>query len=298
MLADVKPDRPDSPPTKTLTVRGRGTFLAVEGLEPQHLECLLREHATHRGGERCLKLKYGTLVTKVPVSVADGLCELVRADDVVVKEVPIPWRRRLGYRLGIVSRFGADFDKVRRLAELGVRSPRILTCSLHPRGDREYEMMEFIGDGGTAQERLWLGDKVLEGAKKVELLYAVGEWMRSLHEYGIWQRDLKPENIYILGEGNCVDDLHLLDTAAVRFFDGPIDLRRRVRNLAQVLDLPPGLDAEAPEPLFAGYRSGRGAPFDHLERRVELAVAGQRERREANTGFRYVDEEYYGTREQ
>jgi tRNA A-37 threonylcarbamoyl transferase component Bud32 len=220
-------------------------------------------------------------------------------EEVVVKEVPLPWRRRAFHRLGGRSRFRHDFERGRRLETLGVLSPRVLACSLRPCGGSECEISEFVRGGETLREVLWLGGGSLAGAeRRRRLLEDVGRWLRRLHELGVWQRDLKPHNVVVRfpagrAEAGCAEagrtEIFLLDTTAVRFLGRPLAIGRRTRNLAQVLDVPASLDEEVPPPVLDAYLEGEPALRSEWKSRVARAVERRRRRRQRVDGFRYID---------
>jgi hypothetical protein len=83
----------------------------------------------------------------------------------------------------------------------------------------------------------------------------------------------------------------LIDIDAVRMLRGPLGESRRVRNLAQLLDLPARLDAEAAPGLLAGYARGDESLRERLGRLASLALEERRRERQERTGARYVDEE-------
>ena len=282
--------------TIRLTVPGAGTFLAVDGLESKHVTAILRQHDAERGGERCLKLRFGTVVTRVSVSAMDELRDLVGGDDVVVKSVVIPWRRRLAYRIGVASKFAVSFKKLEQLDRLGVSSPSIVACSLYPRGGYEFMLTPFIAASQTVQQLLWLSDTPLASSQRSQLLESLGRWMRSLHDNGVWQRDFKPDNVVVKGNDPSVDRFYLLDTSDVRFFGRPLATGRRARNLSQVLDLPLAIETEAHERVLEAYGLPDGARRDDLRHEFAAALAERRRQRHAKTGFTYIDEEYHGTK--
>ena len=83
------------PATQVLHVPGEGTMLAREGLRAELLGRLIQSHRETNDPERILKRNRGTLVTRVAVDLAAHDREGPAWKEVVVKEVPIPWRRRL-----------------------------------------------------------------------------------------------------------------------------------------------------------------------------------------------------------
>ena len=284
-------------PAPTRVSVGRcGKFLALPGVTGPTLERVLVTHREHRGSERCLKWKYGTVITRVAVDELPEFGGLTASGDVVVKEVPLPLRRVLACRFGARSRFARDMTIATRLAGCGVRTPSVIAHSLRPRGNAEYQVTAFL-PGRTLRQALWLGDDVIvDATERTALLRACGAWVGTLHEAGIWQRDMKPEN-FIVESTERAFEPWLLDITGLRFFTGRLDVERCTRNLAQLLDLPAHLDAVAPASFLQGYlgTATRDRDRDRWESRIRQALEGRRQRREKRNGFRYVDDEHFGT---
>ena len=275
----------------------RGSFWLLREIDAENVEELLVAHRENAKQRRWLKHNRGTLVTRVNTRGRglsprlDGVCDLV------VKEVRLPWRRRLAHQFGAVSRFCRDFEVHDRLSAEGIASPVVVAASHRPVGPREYEVTVYVSGSKTLRECLWLGDGVLESAiKRSELLHQVGAWLRRAHDAGLWQRDLKPNNILVRAASSGSEggvEFFLLDITAVRFFAGSLREEQRTRNLAQLLDLPAAFDTEAAPALLAGYTEDDAGEIGRIEARVREEVRGRRERRRSRTGFLYVDEEHF-----
>ena len=254
----------------------------------------LATHEKNRGTPACLKWKFDTLVTRIPAQSCPGSEALVSSGEIVVKEVPLPWRRRLLCCLGIPSRFERDFERFERLAAFGFQAPRVLGASFVPMGDREYQFTEFA-EGDTLGDLLWMSDTSVVGADaRSALLRTVGRSVRALHERGVWQRDLNPLNLLLQQDDGDWTPL-LLDITALRFFSAPLPRVRRLRNLAQLVDLPKRLEEKATEDLLDGYLGDDAADRKAWEQDLRAVVDQRREGRLRRTGFRYIDDEHYGT---
>ena len=281
-------------PTRRVHLPARGTFVVLAPLTGESLEAALRAHQNNRGTAACLKWKYDTLVTRIPVESCPGSEALVSSGEIVVKEVPLPWRRKVLCRLGVPSRFERDFERYERLAAFGFRAPRVLGASFVPKGDREYQFTAFAA-GDTLGDLLWMSDtRAVDADMRSSLLHSVGKSVRALHERGVWQRDLNPLNLLLQRPDDGWTPL-LLDITALRFFSKPLPRARRLRNLAQLVDLPKRLEEKATKDLLDGYLKNDAADRKAWERELREGVNRRRARRLRRTGFRYIDDEHYGT---
>jgi len=284
------------PQTIRVTVPGEGVFLARDGLKPEHIKALLQRHQIDSGGNRCLKLKFGTVVTRTAAADNEEKRQIIGGDDVVVKSTLTPSRRRLAYRLGARSKFANSFEISDQLETLRVQTPPVVACSLRPRGEREFVVTLFLPTGRTVQELVWLSDTPIERSKLPQLLERLGTWMRSLHDAGVWQRDFKSDNVLVTAGELTTESFFLLDTSEIRFFEEPLTVERRARNLGQILDLPLKDEAEAKEHVLKGYGGPTDTSRHQLGREITATLAARRRQREKKTGFTYIDEEHYGRR--
>jgi tRNA A-37 threonylcarbamoyl transferase component Bud32 len=277
------------PGLREIRLAGGELFLAIDGLTAESLRRILDAHRENRDPSRCLKRNLGTVVTRVP-------CEGF-SHELVVKEVPVRPLRRLLYLLGGSSPFRKEFESVRRLQATGVRVPRAIACTIRPRGASEFLVTELIEGCVPLRDLLWLGERVIRDRDELAALFTrVGAWLRSIHDLGVWQRDMKPSNVLVRGAGPDWGgaDLILIDLTAVRVLGGPIDETRRVRNLAQLLDLTADLDGPPREPLLRSYLGGESpaGEVERLARLVDSAIESRRDYRERQCGFRHVDGEH------
>jgi tRNA A-37 threonylcarbamoyl transferase component Bud32 len=277
-----------------------GSFLAREDVSAEILLAALRAHRDNRPPSVRLKANLGRVVSRVQIEPARDAAGARAPSQLVVKEVPLPWRRRLLYSLGATCRFRGDFERARRLAEIGFPTPSVLACSLRPAGPREFEITEFISGALSLRELLWLGENALaDASERAELLHDLGRWLRRLHERRVWERDLKPNNVLVRRRRPGPLEFFLVDITETRFLGRPLDAERRARNLGQLLDLPARLDASAPPALVKGYLDlSEHAGIDRWLERVGARIESRRAHRLRSTGYRYVDEEYryYGER--
>jgi hypothetical protein len=267
-------------------VPGRGVFAARPGVGAGAIASLLESHRLEADPARVLKRNRGTVVTRVSSSLPGAPGEWV------VKETPIPWRRRLYHRAGGTSRFAGEFERVEKLAALGIEAPRPLAASSRPAGRSEFLITELISGARPLRDLLWMGPEPLDdpGLRR-RLLEGVGAWLRGLHEAGVWQRDMKAGNVLATHPKEGPERFVLIDIDGVRILRGPLGESRRVRNLAQILDLPRRLDEEAATGLLAGYAGGDASLRERLGSLASLALEARRRERQGRTGARHVDEE-------
>lgn len=291
-----------TPTIRKVAVAEAGTFLAVAGIDGDDLSNLLLKHRNNSDPGRCLKERFGTRVTRIPfpglppeVSAFRGgtvTSSGVPITEVAIKEVPVPARRRILYRVGWKGRFCGDFQQQDALLQRHVLTPPVLACSLHPRGATEFLLTEFIAGGQTLRELLWFGNAVLaDPGERRHVLEAVGRWTRNIHDSGVWQRDLKPHNIVLRHWQQEQPEVYLLDTTDVRLLDSGVDLHRRIRNLGQVLDMPERLDEEVVHLLLAAYTDG-AAHLQGLDTPVKNAMELRRRHRLRVDGFRSMDRKF------
>lgn len=278
-----------------IVVPGEGVVLAAPGVDAAWVAAALAVHRSTLDPERVLKKNLGTLVTRVDARLLPAPGPGVTGD-IVVKEAPR--RRARPWFLGFLRRsssFARDFQVADRLRQVGVATPRIVACSLEPAGTTELAISEHAAGAVPLRDLLWLGDRVLaEEAARHALLVRVGEWLRRIHDGGVWQRDMKPSNVLLRG-----DTLLLVDISAVRLRKHGLDLERRTRNLAQLLDLPPEVERSARSSLLQYYLAAGGdspAKFSEWDTRVASAIEARRAARERRSGFRFVDEEHFRRR--
>ncbi|MEM7167814.1 MAG: lipopolysaccharide kinase InaA family protein [Planctomycetota bacterium] len=234
-------------------------------------------------GTRCLKSRPTTKVTHV-----DGPATGPWPQEIVVKEVRAPLRRRVGHALGARSRFAGDFAIHGELTARAIRAPELLAASQRPRGGREYQITSYLRDCPTLRAALWLPETAITQAPQREAaITALGQWVRAVHDAGVWQRDLKLNNVLVGDFAQA--EFYLLDFSDVRFFTSGLSKEKRVRNLGQVLDVPTGLEEEFTSTFLPAYC---GSDYDEsaLREPVAAAVEARREHRLQKDGFRYVDE--------
>jgi tRNA A-37 threonylcarbamoyl transferase component Bud32 len=168
-----------------------------------------------------------------------------------------------------------------------------MASSLRSVGGTEFLVTEFLQACVALRDLLWCGSSAIEEPEELEgLLSDLGSWLRGVHDRGVWHRDMKTGNIMVRRRARGPSEFFLVDLVAVRFFRRPLGMRRRARNLGQVLDLPARCDSLARRPLLEAY-TGSSEADGSLERRVDRAVRARRRYRKRKCGFEYVDEEHY-----
>ena len=108
-------------------------------------------------------------------------------------------------------------------------------------------------------------------AERSRLLAASATWLGALHARGIYHGDLKGVNVLVevTRDGPV---FRLIDTDHCRFFDGPVDTRRRLKNLAQLAASIP-VCVTRTDRLRWYRRYVQVAPISVTEREAARAVA-------------------------
>ncbi len=154
-----------------------------------------------------------------------------RVDGIVVKEALAGggWR---GLRHRLVPRLDqSGYRNAHRLMNEGVGTARPLAI-VQTRG-HTYTLYDELVDcrrlDHLARE-MFLNTRSEDRAR---LLRASAAWVGNLHARGIYHGDLKGVNILVQANRGAFS-FHLIDTDHCRFFDEPVDTRRRIKNLAQL----------------------------------------------------------------
>jgi tRNA A-37 threonylcarbamoyl transferase component Bud32 len=268
----------------------------VDWLRAEELSWILKAHRETRDPARILKQNLGTLVTRVPLSRSSSSAEQrpgALPGEVVVKETPAPWRRRVGAFFGARSPYSTEFEKARMLESLKLLVARPVAATLSSFAATEFLVTELVENAVPLRELLWLGDRVVhDPGERALLLREIGRWLRDLHDRGVWQRDMKPANLLLRQREDGGREIYLIDITRVKALESPLGKGRRIRNLAQLLDLPRSLDGVARPPLLEGYLMKEEASFV-TGSGLERAVVARRARRKKECGFLYPDEEHF-----
>lgn len=238
---------------------GRGVRRA--DLPRDRLDRALVEHdeALAAGDERVAKIARKSVVT--------------RHGDLVVKEhVPLgPWGR-VRDRLA-PYRHVTGWRNARRLLDLGVDTATPLAWLR--REGRVFALYEDL----TRLDRLDLTAFRLyaepETASRNRLRDRVADWLGGLHRRGIYHGDLKGSNVLVREDVDPVS-LPLIDTDRVAFFPGPVDDRRRVKNLAQLGASMPVMVTQRERLRFIRRYAdvfGSGPDLRHMAKEVEAQLA-------------------------
>lgn len=229
----------------------------ARALSPARLAALVQAHdeALARHDARVRKRGRKSLVT------AHG--------DAVVKETIAPDRRSaLRTRLW-PGRHAAGYRHAHLLGVLEVPTARPLAFLVG--GGRVLTLYEDL----SALERLDARVRTAfaqdpRGAGR-RLARALAAWLADLHARGVYHGDLKAVNVRV-AQGPGGPRFCLIDTDRCRFFDGPVAVRRRLKNLAQLAASLPVVASRTERLRF--YRAyARAAPPGPDERRVARRVA-------------------------
>lgn len=267
---------------RKVTVPGEGSFLASVGLDAGAIAEALREHRCAQDPAMILKRGGCRSATRVRVPMdAEGGCggkELVEA---VVKERRLPLRWILVHRLGVPSRFARVPAIAARLEREGVAVPKVLAVSLRVRASADYMLAEYVR--GTSLVGLFseLTGTARGVAEPESFFFALGFWVRALHDRGVWQRDMKGENVIVRPSAAGAQAFVLVDFDGVRFLGRSLGLSRRAKNLAQLLDSARDGEPQVRPALFHGYCSS-GPPLaeEDLAARTLAALEAIRRRRD------------------
>ena len=242
----------------------RGSRTAAE------LARLLDAHARALGeGRGVLKDDHRSAVTRVRADDGEALC---------VKQYRL--RRRGGARrLLRASRGARAWRAAEQLASLGVATPE--PVALVERHGETFLVTRFVADSLPLDrlERERLSAKSAdEIARKRSLLRALGRWAGRLHALGVYHGDLSAKNVLAVesDEGHA---FHLLDLDGLTP-RGRLTYRRRVKNLAQLLD--PSWNTTRSDCLrvLAGYaESAPPVEWRRLARDVDAAMLRRSTRR-------------------
>lgn len=198
---------------------GEGAGYRSRSITLERLDDALREHETalalndHRVAKRGRK----GLVT-------------VHGDVVVKETIPLGTLGRLKDRLAPM-RHRAGYGNAHRLAwhRVGVAQP---LAFLRRRG-RVFSVFQDVSDlsrlDHAARDLGREGDRAALRA----LLLGSADWLGRLHRRGVYHGDIKGVNVRVDRTG-AAPRFVFIDTDAVAFFRGPVDERRRVKNLAQL----------------------------------------------------------------
>lgn len=122
-----------------------------------------------------------------------------------------------------------------------ISAPEIV--SLIKYGKRSYLVTRFINDAVPLnlllRERFSKSLDPLEIAAKRAMVRQLGQWLRRIHDLGIYHDDWSAKNI-LTTQNNKQWEFHLLDMESV-LPRKPLAYRRRIKNLGQISDAPLGI---------------------------------------------------------
>jgi tRNA A-37 threonylcarbamoyl transferase component Bud32 len=238
---------------------GAGRGSRRRDLPPERIDRALAEHdaAVAAGDARVAKRnRRGVVTTHGDVVVKEAA---PRERWARVRAALAPWRARAGFRNAHV------------LDVLGFATARPL--AFVRRGGRTFTLMEDLSAlprlDHLARETFARGDP----AEARALLDASARWVGALHRGGVYHGDLKGVNVRV-ARGDGAWRFHLIDTDRCRFPAGPVDRRRRVKNLAQLAASVPRVVSRA-DRLRWWRRYAEGTPWLAEERAVAREVAAQ-----------------------
>jgi len=220
---------------QTQDIQGRTDKLRVgqaKGLSREELAGVITaHHAALRSGEDVLKDGHRNAVTSVRHG-NDWFC---------VKEYrshKLPDRIKDRFR---GSRARRAWSGTRHLLKHGIAAPEAVSLVKH--GGRSYLVTRFINDAVPLnlllRERFSKPLDRAEVAAKRTMVKQLGQWLRRIHDRGIYHDDWSSKNI-LATQHNEQWTFHMLDMESV-LPQKRLTYRRRVKNLGQISDAPFGI---------------------------------------------------------
>jgi len=231
-------------------------------------EALAAHDAAIASGQGRLKDDVRTAATRVPCGGAWAAVKEYR------RAGPVDWVKELlrGSRVRRAWR-GAE-----HLARKGVSAPELL--AVLRRGPTAYLITRFV-DGAGRLDELLAGrfSGILAAAElraKRSLLHQLAAWLRSIHDLGIYHDDWSAKN-FLAAESGGGWVFYLLDFESLSARKR-LTHRRRVKNLAQLMDLPPGVTLTDKMRILVAYARGevaltRGCFPRDIERQARRRIA-------------------------
>ncbi|MHC5010300.1 MAG: lipopolysaccharide kinase InaA family protein [Planctomycetota bacterium] len=195
---------------------------------------------------------------------------VTRHGDLVVKESLAPGLGGGLKRLVLPRRLSAGYRNAHLLRYLRVDAAKPLAHVR--RGARVFTLYEDLSElpriDWRSRETYREGDR---GAQ-TRLRDASADWAARLHRTGIYHGDLKGPNVLVREDADGLA-FPLIDTDRVRFFDGPVDVGRRARNLAQLAaSIPVIVTLTERLRWYRRYAAALGVATDEREMAHRVAV--------------------------
>lgn len=220
-------------------------------------------HAALRDGAGVLKRGPGSAVTRVRGSEGELCVKQYRRRG--WRDLAKSWLRPSPARRA--------WDAARSLRALGIATPEpmaLLQC------DAElYLVTRFVPLAVLGSRLYELHVHERRVADKRRLLEALGRWLAALHEAGVDHDDCSTKNLLVDEDAA---GFVLLDLDGVRLRGRP-GRRRRVTNLAQLVDPPTGLTLTDRLRVLCAYARASGVALRPLVREVAAAVRRRSTRR-------------------
>lgn len=156
---------------------------------------------------------------------------VTRHGDLVVKEaVAADWFGRVRDKVA-PTRHRAAYVHAHRLGVVGVQTATPLAYVR--RNGRSYSLFEDLSKLERLDHLARRLFRLSTRADRRRLLNDSADWLARIHRLGVYHGDVKGVNVLVdTRQRRWL--FHLIDTDHCRFFDHPVDLRRRVKNLAQL----------------------------------------------------------------
>ena len=193
--------------------------------------------------------------------------------DVVVKEVrPADWFGRVRDFVA-PDRHRTAYVHAHQLDVVGVKSAKPMAYVR--RGNRTFSLFEDLSRLERLDHLARRLFRLQTRADRRRLLHESADWLARLHQSGVYHGDVKGINVLVDTKQRRWS-FHLIDTDRCRFFDQPVDERRRIKNLAQLAASIPVVVTKTDRlRWFRRYARSwaQSAPRRAFERRVARGVA-------------------------
>jgi hypothetical protein len=148
------------------------------------------------------------------------------------------WRRLLQRRRG--DRAQRSWNGAQELLRRGLPTPQPVAL-IHAAGRAERRVGFYVcrafENGWSAREvftALRIGATRFQGKSAAEIFTALAQFLRALHDRGVYFRDLSAGNLLVRWAAESEIECALIDTARARFYPQAVGLRQRLGDLIRL----------------------------------------------------------------